>query len=139
LGLVPKPFDSYAKRLGISVEQVIGKFQEYIRCGIIRRVAGIVKHNRVGYTFNAMFAFEIEDEMCDAAGEILSSFSFITHLYRRTAYPDWPYNIYAMVHARDEQEFKENVKKCENAFKYKSMAVLPSVKEFKKTQYKLPA
>jgi DNA-binding Lrp family transcriptional regulator len=139
LGLEPQPFENYAKRLGTSVEQVIHTFQEYIRLGIIRRFAGIVKHDRAGYTFNAMCAFEVDNDLCDTAGAVLSKFSFITHCYRRTAYPDWPYNIYAMVHARNEQEFNENVKKCENAFKYKSMAVLPTVKEFKKTQYRFLA
>jgi len=139
LQLEPEPFGHYAKRLGMSVEQVINTFQDYIRLGIIRRFAGIVKHDRAGYTSNAMCAFEVGDDGCDTAGEILSGFSFITHCYRRTSYPDWPYNIYAMVHARNEYELREHLGKIENAIKYRSMAVLPSVKEYKKTQYHLSA
>jgi DNA-binding Lrp family transcriptional regulator len=137
LPLEPQPFAFYAKRLGISVDQVIRTIREYLRSGVIRRFAGMVKHDRVGFHCNAMVAFEVDSEHGDAVGNILSRFSCISHCYRRTAYPDWPYSLYAMVHARDEQQFERQLTEIKNAFQYTSMVVLPTGKEFKKTHYHL--
>lgn len=138
LPLEPQPFAKYAQRLGIRVDQVIALIQGYLQSGVIRRIAGIVKHDRAGFLFNAMIAFEVEDNQCDSAGEILSAFTCISHCYRRTAYPDWPYNIYAMVHARYEEELKDQLTRIRNSVIHKSATILPSVKEFKKSHYQMP-
>lgn len=135
LELIAEPFEEYAQKLGISVEQLIFIIQEYIRSGVIRRFAGIVKHDRAGYNCNAMVAFEIDENLCDTAGESLSSLPYVTHCYCRTTYPDWPYNIYAMMHARNEMEFQSNLKEMKAAVKYRSMEVLKTKKEYKKTQF----
>lgn len=137
LPLEPEPFAGYAYRLGLSVEQVLNAIKKYINSGLIRRVAGIIKHNSAGFLYNAMVAFEVDDDQCDSAGKSLSSFPCISHCYRRTSYPDWPYNLYAMVHAHDEEEFDNHLNKIKNTFPFKSMAVLPTVKEFKKSVYQL--
>lgn len=137
LQLVTEPFQWYARQLGISSEKVLSLIQDFKNRGIIRRYAGIVKHDRAGYNFNAMVVFEVEVEQCDKAGEILSGFPFITHCYRRTTYPDWQYNLYAMMHARDEEEFSRNLARMKEAISFRSMDVLRSVREFKKSQYQL--
>ncbi len=137
LPLEPEPFVSYADRLGVSVEQVLITIKKYINSGLIRRIAGIIKHNSAGFLYNAMVAFEVDDDKCDSAGKALSSFSCISHCYRRTSYPDWPYNLYAMVHARNKEEFDNYLNSIKNTFPFKSMAVLPTVKEFKKSVYQI--
>lgn len=137
LPLEPEPFTGYANRLNVSVEQILQTIRQYINSGLIRRIAGIIKHNNAGFLYNAMIAFEVEDDQCDRAGQSLSSFTCITHCYRRTSYPDWPFNLYAMVHAHDKEEFDKLLNSIKNAFPYKSMVVLPTVKEFKKSVYQL--
>jgi DNA-binding Lrp family transcriptional regulator len=138
LSLEPEPFAVYAHHLGLTVEQVIIAIKQYISSGLIRRVAGIIKHNSAGFLYNAMVTFEVDDDQCDIAGKSLSSFSCISHCYRRTSYPDWPYNLYTMVHAHDKEEFDKHLTSIKNVFSFKSMAVLPTVKEFKKSVYQLP-
>lgn len=135
LAITPRPFLSYAKALGISEKQVIEVIKDSVKRGFIRRVAGILKHNRAGYRCNAMVAFEVSVNECDNVGERLAGFSCISHCYRRTSYPDWPYNIYAMMHARNEQEYEENLLTMKAAIRFKSMAILPTVKEYKKSHY----
>jgi DNA-binding Lrp family transcriptional regulator len=94
-----------------------------------------VKHNKAGFTFNAMVAFEVDESNCDQAGAKLSELSYVTHCYKRTAYSDWPYNIYAMMHARDSDEFSTRIAAMKNLFTFKSVSVLQSVKEFKKSHF----
>ncbi|HEX3019286.1 MAG TPA: hypothetical protein VHP36_03245 [Chitinispirillaceae bacterium] len=138
LRLEPQPFHYFANKLGISVEQTIELIKTYIDQGIIRRFAGILKHQKAGYHFNAMVAFQIDNNECDAAGETLSRLSFVTHCYRRKTYPDWPYNLYAMMHARNEDEFNQRISEIKAAFPCISVAVLPTLKEFKKSIFQLP-
>ncbi len=137
LTLDPEPFAGYAAKLGITEDETIELLRYYLSTGVIRRVAGILKHNRAGFVVNAMVAFVIEPQRCDAAGETLAQFPFITHCYRRTAYHDWPYTIYAMVHARNQKEFDEHLEKIRAAVVCYEMAVLQSVKEYKKTAFRM--
>jgi siroheme decarboxylase len=138
LELTPRPFTLPARRLGITEEKVIALLRKHLRRGVIRRFAGIVKHDRAGYRLNAMVAFEVAAGQCDRAGETLSQFPFVSHCYRRTAWPDWPYNLYAMMHARSRKEFAMRLKEMKGAIPHVSMTVLKTVKEFKKTQFRLP-
>ncbi len=133
--LVSEPFAVFAKKLETDTETILQKLRDYIESGVIRRFAGIIKHNKAGFSYNAMVAFEVESDLCDEAGGKLSSLSFVSHCYRRTPYADWPYNLYAMMHARDENEFNERISLMKNHIQYKSVQVLRSVKEYKKSHY----
>jgi siroheme decarboxylase len=139
LELTPRPFALPARRLRITEEKVIARLKKQLRRGLIRRFAGIVKHDQAGYRHNAMVAFEVAAGRCDGAGETLSRFPFVSHCYCRTAYPDWPYNLYAMMHARSKQELADRLKEMTDTIPHLSMTVLKTVKEFKKTQFRLPA
>lgn len=130
------PFAPYAEKLGVSVDAVVALLHHYLSTGVVRRVAGIVKHDRAGYTINAMVALDVEPGRCDKAGALLAQFPFITHCYRRTAYPDWPYTLYTMVHARSPEEFALRIGLIQKSIDCRSIEVLRSVKEYKKTAFK---
>ena len=138
LQLESRPFEHFAKQLGIDESQTIELIKEYISRGVIRRFAGIVKHDRIGYRFNAMVAFLVESGKCDDAGEVLSAFPYITHCYRRSSFPDWPYNLYAMIHARDNEELEQRINEVKGAICFVSVAVLPTLQEFKKSLFQIP-
>ena len=78
--------------------------------GIIRRIGAAPNHYRLGMTANGMTAngmtvWDIEDGVVDSLGEKIGALSFVTHCYRRPrALPDWPYNLFAMVHGETREE-----------------------------------
>jgi DNA-binding Lrp family transcriptional regulator len=56
-------------------------------------------------TANGMTVWDVDDAVVDTLGEKVGALPFVTHCYRRPrALPDWPYNLFAMVHgdSRDE-------------------------------------
>jgi DNA-binding Lrp family transcriptional regulator len=58
---------------------------------------------------NGMSVWDVADDRVDALGERVGALPFVTHCYRRPrALPDWPYNLFAMLHGktRDEVEAK---------------------------------
>jgi len=135
LELIPEPFAPFAEKLGTDTETILQTIKEYLKSGVIRRFAGIVKHNKAGFAFNAMVAFEVDNLLCDDAGGKLSSLPFVSHCYKRTPYTDWPYNLYAMMHARTELEFHDRINEIKNKVPHKSVLVLQSLKEYKKSHY----
>jgi DNA-binding Lrp family transcriptional regulator len=137
LPFVEEPFAGFARQLDISQDELMGLLKYYLKKGTVRRVAGVLKHNRAGFSSNGMVALEVDSDECDRAGETLAKFPFITHCYRRTAYPDWPYTIYAMVHARDNGEFDRHLEKIRSTVNHHAFTVLRSVKEYKKTAFRM--
>lgn len=137
LPLEPQPFLGAAKRLGMTQEELLIVLKRYLDAGVIRRIAGVIKHNRAGFTVNAMVAMAIDPSGCDASGEALARFPFISHLYRRTSYPDWPYTIYAMVHARSVDEFRRNIVLMRDSVTFRDMVILRTLKEYKKTAFRM--
>jgi siroheme decarboxylase len=137
LPLESQPFKYYADKLSITETETIDLFKKYIDKGVIRRVAGILKHDLAGFTTNAMIVFEIEDSECDLVGSALAEFAFISHCYRRATYPDWPYNVYAMMHANSMNDFDYKLSLMTQKIVSKAMLVLFSVKEYKKSSFRL--
>lgn len=137
LPLVPEPYAAYAEKLGTSQEAVFELLCEYLQRKMIRRIAGVLKHNKAGFTENAMVAVEVPLGKCDEIGKALAAFPFVSHCYRRTAYPDWPYTVYAMLHAKNPEEFDECIAKVKDSVQGCNCLVLKSVKEFKKTAFRV--
>ena len=109
LPLVAAPFAAVADQLGMSEAEVISRLAALKERGVIRRIGAAPNHYRLGMRANGMSVWDIEDAQVDALGARVGALSFVTHCYRRPrALPDWPYNLFAMVHgaSRDEVEAK---------------------------------
>ena len=39
----------------------------------------------------------------------MAAFRHVSHCYRRPTYPDWPYSVFTMVHARDREQCEETI------------------------------
>jgi DNA-binding Lrp family transcriptional regulator len=54
------------------------------------------------------------DERIDELGAKVGALAFVTHCYRRPRrLPDWPYNLFAMVHSRSRDEVAARVAEIE--------------------------
>ncbi len=102
LPLVSRPYAAIAATLGIDEVDVRARLQAMLKRGVIRRIGAVPTHSAIGYVANGMSVWDIADAMIDAAGECVAALPFVTHCYRRPRHlPDWPYNLFAMVHGRD--------------------------------------
>ena len=76
--------------------------------GIIRRIGAVPNHYAIGWTANGMTVWDVVDERVDELGARVGALDFVTHCYRRPrALPDWPYNLFAMVHGASRMEVTE--------------------------------
>lgn len=104
LPLVPRPYDLLAEQLGVSPAEVKGRLAAMLESGRIRRIGAVPNHYALGYTANGMSVWNVDDARIVALGEAVGRLDFVTHCYERPrALPDWPYNLFAMVHGRDRE------------------------------------
>ncbi|HEX8964672.1 MAG TPA: Lrp/AsnC family transcriptional regulator [Rhodocyclaceae bacterium] len=102
---VPRPYDDIAGGLGIPAAEVKARLERMLALGVIRRIGAVPNHYALGYTANGMSVWDVDDEHCDALGVEIGKLDFVTHCYRRPRHlPDWPYNLFAMVHGRSREE-----------------------------------
>ena len=105
LPLVSRPYHVLAKQLGSSAAEIQARLQRMLDQGVIRRIGAVPNHYAIGYTANGMSVWDVDDALVDAMGARIGALSFVTHCYRRPrSPPDWPYNLFAMVHGSNRAE-----------------------------------
>jgi DNA-binding Lrp family transcriptional regulator len=104
LALVAHPFAELAELAGIDEDEVLKLIDSWVKSGAISRIGVIVRHHELGYSANAMVAFDIADALATQAGRRIAKQPGITLCARRVrSEPEWPYNVYCMIHGRDEE------------------------------------
>lgn len=108
LPLVSHPYAAVAAQIGWSEAAVIQRIAELQEGGIIKRLGVVVRHRELGYRANAMVVWDVPDDEVAELGRCLSSFEFVTLCYRRPRHlPQWPYNLFCMIHGRDREAVLE--------------------------------
>ena len=112
LPLAPRPYDLIARRIGITGDEVRQRMFNMQQQGVIRRIAAVPNHYTLGYKGNGMTVWNVPDELISDLGSQVGALDFVSHCYQRPRYlPDWPYNLFAMVHAHNREEALLLVKK----------------------------
>ena len=127
-----KPFEYIGAQAGLSETEVIDVIKRLREKGVIRRFGAILRHQKAGFTENAMIVWEVPLERCDAVGHILATYQEITHCYERTPPFEGKYNIFSMIHCA-EGDLKKFVEKVSEAIGIKDYKILRSEEEFKKS------
>lgn len=105
LPLVPQPYQALAEQLGCTAAEVRQRLAAMLDKGTIRRIGAVPNHYALGYRFNGMTVWDVADEQVDVLGVQVGRLPFVTHCYRRPRHlPDWPYNLFAMVHCKNRAD-----------------------------------
>ncbi len=131
--VVKHPFAELAKPLGLSEEKFIEIVRELDKRGIMRRFGATIKHQKSGFRANAMVAWKVDETKAVETGKIMASFDEVTHCYRRNPAETWPYNLYTMIHASNEEKCHAIAEKISIATGVDEYSLLFSRKELKKT------
>lgn len=104
LPLTSRPYAELAARLGLTEGDARERIGRLLANGIITRLGLIVRHRTLGFRANAMAVWDVPDDDVERVGQLFAAQPFVTLCYRRPRrLPDWPYNLFCMVHglARD--------------------------------------
>ncbi len=105
---------------------------------IIYRIGAVVNHHKLGFTANAMFVCQICEAKAVALGQELAKLNIVSHCYQRRRFPGWPYNLYAMMHARTHTDIRRHIEKFIRKQKIEKWELLPTVKRLSRPK-KIPA
>lgn len=131
--IVANPYEILAKEIGISEEEFITTLQSLCDRKIIRRFGATLRHQKSGFSANAMGAWVVPEDRIEEVGQLMAQFSEVTHCYRRNPTLEFPYNMYTMIHGSSEENCHETARRVSEKTKISTYTLLFSRKELKKT------
>lgn len=130
------PFADIAQELEWDEESLLDRTRKLFKAGLIRRFGAVLRHQKAGYTANVMGVWQVPEEKAEETGKIMARFREVSHIYQRPTLPDWPYNLFTMIHGRSLEECQEVMAKISQATGIEDKDMLFSLKELKKSSMK---
>jgi DNA-binding Lrp family transcriptional regulator len=140
LPLVEQPYHELARRIGTTPGEVMRRLRELQARGAIRRIGAVPNHYRLGYVANGMSVWDVADARVDELGRRVAQLAGVSHCYQRPRHlPDWPYNLFVMLHGRTRAEVEAQVAEVARLLGSHSRShdVLYSTRILKKTGLRL--
>ena len=102
LKLVPRPYLTIAEQLGVDEREIVDRIARLKRIGVFKRFGVVVRHHELGYRANGMVVWDVPDQEVSRVGRLLAQSRDVRLCYRRPRrLPEWPYNLFCMIHGRD--------------------------------------
>ncbi|MDR1320367.1 MAG: Lrp/AsnC family transcriptional regulator [Gracilibacteraceae bacterium] len=136
LPLTERPYAALAAGLGQREEDVLAALILWREQGVLKRVAAVPRHRLIGYSANALVVWRVPAAQVEVAGRRLAARPEVTHCYERESPPGWPYNVYAMIHARSEDDCRALAGDSAEMIGIKEYELLFSEAELKKSSIK---
>lgn len=137
LAAVAEPFADLAAGAGFSADDLLVHAADFLSAGWMRRYAAVLRHRLAGARANVLVAWQVPAERADAFAGQATGLAAVSHCYLRAARPDWPYNLYTMVHGRDRDEVAGAIASIAAAGGDCPRVELPTAAEYKKARLKL--
>jgi len=134
LPLVERPYQAVGEKIGRSEAAVMEGIDAMQAAGTIKRFGVVVRHHELGYRANAMLVWDVAEDRVDELGERLSCLDCVTLCYQRQRHlPEWPYNLFCMIHGRDRGEVERCIEDITERFALRALPhqVLFSTRRFK--------
>jgi len=134
-GLAPveEPFHEIANKVGVPVDELLAQVEAWKADGTIRRFGAILRHQRAGYSVNAMGVWNVPDDRAAAFGCTAARSRSISHCYQRPRFDGFRYNLYTMIHGRSRQDCEDTAKALSEETGIADYALLYTTAEFKKS------
>lgn len=113
----------------------LAKIKRGLKDGRLRRFGAIVSHYKLGFSQNALVAWE-KKEISLSFARKLKAKDYISHIYLRRSNRLWPYGLYTMIHARSQDELDSFLFELSALLKGRGYKILNTVREFKKTSFR---
>ncbi|MDX8412268.1 MAG: hypothetical protein R8K46_10440 [Mariprofundaceae bacterium] len=110
LPLVSRPYAAIGAAIDMSESEVIERLSWWLVNGTLKRMGVVVRHRELGYQANAMVVWDVPDVAVRELGKRMGEQAAVTLCYRRPRrLPDWPYNLFCMIHGRDRDVVRGHI------------------------------
>jgi DNA-binding Lrp family transcriptional regulator len=128
-----RPYLKIAESLGITEDELLAILESLCERGVIRRFGATLRHQKSGFSANAMVAWQVPEDKIESVGSTMAGFAQVSHCYRRNPNDRWPFNLYTMIHATSEAECHQIAADMAARAQVDTYSLLFSRKELKKT------
>jgi len=133
IALARRPFDYLAMSAGLSFEEFLTRMLRLKHEGVIRRMGVRLRHHRLGVQANVLTIWRVPEDDVERVGALFASLPEVSHCYTRTTYPGFPFNLYAMVHARTQAQLGKVIRRMARESGIKDHLLLRTLRELKKS------
>ena len=130
--LVSRPFRKIADDCILTEDEVLKTIKNLLNNGTIRKFTAVLRHQKAGYIKNALVVWSVPSEQIAGAGEKMAANKFISHCYERNPAFQRKYNLFTMLHAKEEN-ISTIVSKIALSSGITDYLILESIQEYKKT------
>ena len=74
MAVTERPYLKIAQKLDISETQLLEKLKDLCNREVIRRFGATLRHQRTGFTANAMVAWKVDEDRIEAVGQKMARF-----------------------------------------------------------------
>ena len=135
LVISPRPFDFLATDT-ITVGTAIEAIQSLVDKGVIRPPSTVLNHRKLGLGANVMFCAKVPPDRVYHVGKKLAQLKIVSHCYERKTFEGWPYNLFAMMHARTPEQIRRVTNEFTAAEQIGEFELLATTAELKKKPVK---
>ncbi len=136
LPVVERPFLNILENSGsrLSEDEFLSLGEKLKQQNVMRRYSAVLRHVNAGFAYNAMTTWKLEDSAeIRRKTKVFVDEPAVSHLYVRTIFPGrWEYPLFAMIHARSEDELSAIIHNLEKESGIEDYQVLHTLRELKK-------
>ncbi len=133
LSVAEEPFASVAQELKWEQDDLLRQLASWKQAGILRRIGFILRHRAAGFIANGMCVWPVIEADVERAGRLLADSSEVSHCYERPSSPSFPFNLFAMIHARERGAAEDAFRRLSERAALSGGRMLISSREFKKS------
>ncbi len=129
LPLVPRPYETVARQLGISEDETIGRITRLLGKGIIRSISPLLEPGRIGNNASTLVALHVPENRIREIVPVINGYSEVSHNFRR----DNHYSVWFTISAPDRQRIERILTDIRNiaGISEDDFIELPTVRKFK--------
>jgi DNA-binding Lrp family transcriptional regulator len=131
------PFAPVAQAAKMNVDELLAHGAAFLSRGQMRRYAAVLHHRAAGAEANVLVAWNVPPPQADSAAARCAAFAAVSHCYLRPPAPDWPYNLYTMIHGRSRADCERTISEIVAASDLRDRAELWTTAEYKKQRVPL--
>ena len=131
------PFARVAADYALEPDMLLVHAADFLAAGWMRRYAAVLHHRAAGAKANVLVAWTVDRAATDVAGLRAAQLPAVSHCYLRPTGPDWPYNLYTMIHGRSREDCEMTIEQIAATTALDRRAVLWTAAEYKKRRIRL--
>jgi siroheme decarboxylase len=97
-----RPFGKLAGIHGLNEKEFLDTILKLLQEGFIRKFSAILRHQKAGYIINSLVVWSVPPDQIEKTGKALAAFDSISHCYERKPAFQNKYNLFTMLHTKDE-------------------------------------